>query len=137
MPVCWEPRSRRDIAAWRRKMLLSASGRASTHWASLGNRHYNQQLNSTIHVATPAIPNSDPKKVQLAMCASLRPVTLKDDIATEEANEHNHIIANMIMKLDMYEDFRSSYEEYAEILTEDDGNYLETLLKPEYVNEIL
>ncbi len=35
-PVCWEPRTRRDDAAYERKLRLCALGLPSTHWASLG-----------------------------------------------------------------------------------------------------
>mmetsp|Transcript_147806 Transcript_147806/g.275494 ORF Transcript_147806/g.275494 Transcript_147806/m.275494 type:complete len:479 (-) Transcript_147806:90-1526(-) len=38
-PICWEPRSRRDDAAFERKLRLCALGLPSTHWASLGFPH--------------------------------------------------------------------------------------------------
>ena len=40
VPVCWEPKVRRDPAIARnRKIRLAASGLPSTHWASLGRQH--------------------------------------------------------------------------------------------------
>jgi hypothetical protein len=39
MPICWEPEIRRDEHAYRRKLILCASGLPSTHWASLGRQH--------------------------------------------------------------------------------------------------
>jgi hypothetical protein len=39
VPVCFEPRSRRDVIAFNRKVRLCASGIPSTHWASLAIPH--------------------------------------------------------------------------------------------------
>ncbi len=39
VPICWEPRSRRNSQTYRRKVRLCASGLPTTHWASLGRQH--------------------------------------------------------------------------------------------------
>ena len=40
VPVCWEPKERRDPVVTRnRKIRLAACGLPSTHWASLGRQH--------------------------------------------------------------------------------------------------
>ena len=51
VPVCWEPRKRRNEQTYYRKLRLCATGLPTTHWASLGRQH-NMNL-AEAHDSTP------------------------------------------------------------------------------------
>jgi Ricin-type beta-trefoil lectin domain-like len=81
MPVCWEPRVRRTPGkVFNRKLRIAASGKPSTHWASLGKVH----PGGGKFVPTPVRIYSDPTVVEFPRVGKIRSYALKDDASIDE-----------------------------------------------------
>jgi hypothetical protein len=82
MPVCWEPRGRMsevcegELVA-RRKLRIAASGRCTTHWASLGREHSVPSRKPS----TTAASNDNCSLVELATSRMLVPYCVSPEFA--------------------------------------------------------
>jgi len=72
MPVCWEPRERRTLEVFHRKLRLAALGLPSTHWASLGRQH-NLTLSVAHRATSLEIIDNDPEDIHLACVSTMVP----------------------------------------------------------------
>mmetsp|Transcript_63473 Transcript_63473/g.112870 ORF Transcript_63473/g.112870 Transcript_63473/m.112870 type:complete len:179 (+) Transcript_63473:865-1401(+) len=74
-PVCWEPTTRRDEIALSCKIMMASLGLPSTHWASLGIRHYLVALE-------PCAPSDTSEN--LPVKAAIRLASLRQGVAQED-----------------------------------------------------
>lgn len=79
-PVCWEPLGRRNELAYSRKLMMAALGLPSTHWGSLGIRHYLVPLEQ----CTPSAASCNASQVLLPVKAAIRLASLHEAVDQED-----------------------------------------------------